>query len=823
MRELREAIRALTTSPLVSAVAVLSLALGIGANTAIFSILNSLLLKPLPVRDPHQLILVAAGDPTEGAGLNYRAWREIRDRQLLGRPFAWATDRLGLSGASDNGSAETIWATGNYFDVLGIQTSIGRTFTEEDDKRGGGINGPVAVISDRMWRTRFGQASDVIGQTLMLERVPFTIVGVTTPDFFALNVGQSFDVILPLETEPLLGRTPARLDGPYWQWLQVMSRLPLGQTTAAVTNALRAAQPSIREATIPPYTREEDRNRYMNGAWAARASPAGVSRFRRQYGPALFTLLGVAGLVLLIACANIATLMVARAVARQREFSVRLALGASGARLVRQLFLESLVMSATGAALGLLLAQWGGQLLVQQLSTWAYAAVLDLSPDWRVLGVTIAATVTTAVLFGTAPAWRASRAEPADALGQHQRGSAGEGRFGVSGSLVVVQVALSLLLLVGAGLFLRSFVALAYRDLGFDRSRVLVGVLDVRRTKVPPAARMALYDRLREAVGAVPGVESASTSMATPLGSAGVRFTPEINEPGNPAFGGQAPRILANPVSPNWFRTFGTRVLAGRDFVQTDSASAHKVAIVNQAFMRRYFNGDNPLGRTLIADREPVEVIGLVEDAAFTSVREPVEPTVYRPLAQGVEERWLATAALSVTVRSATGVTPASLGRSVAAAIESADPDLSVSFQTVSEQLNVFYIRERLLALLSGFFGAVALLLAGIGLYGVTAYSVSRRRMEIGIRMALGADAGGVVRLVLGRVAWPAALGAVMGSIMSLFAWRLVQTQLFGLNARDPLTFIAAASVLVIVAGLAGWLPARHAARLAPGVVLREG
>jgi predicted permease len=826
--DLRDAYRALKASPLVAAVAILSLALGIGATTAIFSILNSLLLKPLPVRDPHQLILVAAGDPPEGVSVSYRAWQAIRDQRLLDRPFAWATDRIGLTGAGETSSVEAIWATGNYFEVLGVQASVGRTFTEDDDKRGGGAGGPVAVISDRMWRARFGRARDIIGRTVTLERVRFTIIGVTPPDFLGLNVGLGFDVILPVETEPLLARAPVRLESPFWPWLQIMARLATGQTPGALTDVVRTAQPAIRATTMPPYARAEDRDRYLGQAWTAQVAPAGVSRFRRQYGPALLTLLGVVGLVLLVACANIATLMLARTASRRHEFSVRLALGSSRSRLVRQLLIESLLMSAVGAALGLALAQWGGRLLVEQLSTWAYTAVLDLSPDWRVLGVTAAATVGTAMLFGTAAGWRTARAEPADALVQHQRGISGEAGFGVSGWLVVVQVALSLLLVVGAGLFLRSFVALAYRDLGFDRGRVLVAILDVRRTTVPASGRVALYERIREAVSAVPGVESASTSFATPLGSSGVRYTPEVTEPGNAAFNGQAIRILTNPVGPDWFRTFGTRLLAGRDFLTSDTATAHKVAVVNQAFTRRYFNGDNPLGRTLIAmtsptDRRPLEVVGLVEDAAFTSVREPVEPIIYTPFAQGVDEQWLATVPLSVTVRAAPGVPPARLGTSVGEAIGNVDPDLSVSFQTVTDQLNVFYIRERLLALISGFFGAVALLLAGVGLYGVISYSVSRRRMEIGIRMALGADARGVVRLVFGRVVWLAGLGAVAGAIMSLLAARFVQTQLFELNARDPLTFVTAAIVLALVAGLAGWLPARRAARLDPATVLREG
>ena len=707
--------------------------------------------------------------------------------------------------------------------------ALGRTFDVRDDRRGGGPDGPVAVISHAFWQRHFGGSIDVMGRRLIVERTPFTIVGVTPPSFFGMNVGASFDVMLPLETEPLLGRIPHRLDSPNWPWLHVMGRLTEGEPPESVNSSLGPSQARIREATMPPFDHAEDRAHYLRAPWIVKAAPGGVSRLRRQYEVALLTLLGVVGLVLLLACASIATLILARSSARRHEFTVRRALGAAQTRLLRQLLIESLLLSAIGAGIGVLIAQWGSRALVAQLSTWATTAFLDLSIDWRVLAVTIATTVMTAVLFGMVPAYRSARVPASEALKDQRRTLAGDGAGGVIGGLVILQVALSLILVFGAGLFLRSFTALAYRDLGFDRSRLLVAVVDACRTAVPAGARADLYERVRAAVAAVPGVESAATSLATPLGSAGVRFTPGITMPDNTAFAGQTFRILTTPVSPGWFHTFGTRVLAGRDFDSNDRSGAADVVIVNEAFARRYFDGKTPFGQTLVEAVEParrrqLEIVGLVEDAAFTTVREPVDPTIYKPLAQQFDERLLKSMpSISVSIRAVDGMAPARLSDPVARAIAAVDPDLTVFNQTVTLQLRHLYMRERLLASVSGVFGLLGLLLAAIGLYGVTAYAVRLRRREIGIRMALGADRHAVVRMILGRVAWPTAAGIAAGTVASFWAARFVRALLFGVDSRDPLAFFGAAGLLAVVAAVAGWLPARRASKADPAVVLREG
>ncbi len=827
MHDLRDAVRALRSNPLLSAAAILSLTLGIGANTAIFSILNSLLLKPLPVRDAQSLVALASNRAGEDAAMTYPIWREIHDRQVLNDLFVWATDRVtGVVGGNSQ-ALETIWASGRFFDVLGLSMNVGRAFSDGDDRRGGGPAGPVAVLSYKAANRLFGTPAASIGRTLTLERLPFTVIGVTGPAFNGLNIGSDVDVIVPLETEPMLNRIPSRTTR--WPWLHVTARLTPGMTLDAATAAMRAAQPGIREATLPDFSRAEDRDNYLREPWTMRSAGTGSSRLRSRYQSALVTLFAITALVLLVACVNIAHLQLARTASRRYEFGVRLALGAPRGRIARFELIESFLLAAIGGVIGLALAQWAGAVVVAQLSTWAATAFLDLTPDLRVLTITLVATVLTTVLFGTVPAIRAARVDPVEALNTGRRGVSAAG-LGMAGDvLVVAQVALALILVIGAALFVRSFAALVYRDLGFDRSRVLTAVVDVRSSATAPRDRPALYERIRQSVATVGGVESAATSMATPLGSAGVRFLRDVQESGNPTFEGKEVRVLMAPVSPDWFRTFGTRLISGRDIEVADRATAPRVAVINEAFARRHFPGSNPVGRTIMVgeepiDRQPVEIVGVVQDAAFTSVRDPIEPTFYMAFAQSLEPKLIESfPSMSLSIRSAGGIPPARLAGSVAAAIARVDSAATVSFQTLTETLNVYYIRERLLALLSGYFGSFALLLGAIGVYGVTAHAVSRRRTEIGIRMAIGASVPAVVRLIIGRVAALAAIGVLVGCVLSLWAGRLIQALLFETEVRDPSVLATSILALLLVTALAAWMPARRAVRIDPAVVLREG
>lgn len=819
MQDIRDALRALRATPVLTVVATLSLALGVGANTAIFSLVDSLLLRDLPVREPERLVYLDDGSWTNPI------WEEIRDRhaQQFDGVMAWSQTRFDLAAGGEAEFVDGLWASGGFFEVLGVPAVLGRTFTAEDDRRGGGSDGPVAVISHACWQRRFGGAADVIGRQMNIGRVAYTIVGITPPEFFGPEVGRSFDVIVPLGTEPVM-RGPANsgLDQRSMWWLQIMARLRPGQTVEQATTALRHVQPQIREATLPDNWRPSDLDEYLKDPLTFIPAAAGQSSLRNRYQRPLLTIMVVVSLVLLVACANIANLMLARAHGRRHEISVRLALGASRWRLARQFFTESVMLSAAGALLGLVFAVWGSRLLVQQLSTPRFNVFLDLALDWRVLGFTAAIAMATAVLFGTAPALRAAQVEPHESLKEQGRTPGGDGRRALGSPLVVVQVALSLVLIVAAGLFVRTFTTLVNRDLGFNREQLLVVSIDAGTAGAEASDRAALFLRVAEAVAAVPGVERSAASALTPV--SGIRWSTRFEFPDLPGLSERDRIVNMNVVTPGWFATCQTPIVAGRDFGPGDRDGAPAVAIVNQAFVNRFLGGASPLGRTIQQSARPdhpeppLEIVGVVGDAVYASVREPVGPIAYRPLAQVRDFPPFA----SVSVRSAAG-SPMLLTRSVAAAIGRVDRDLSLTFRPLAAQIDGTLAQERIVAMLSGFFGALALLLAAIGLYGVTSYAVSRRRTEIGIRMALGADAGGIVRLVLRRLALLVGAGVIAGAAISVWASRFVGTLLYGLEPRDPATFVSAAAVLMLVGALAGWLPARRAASIDPAQVLREG
>jgi putative ABC transport system permease protein len=823
VQDLRLAVRALRSTPIVSAVAILSLALGIGANTAMFSLVNSLLLRALPVKEPRQLaILGDTGDPRAGA-YTYAIWNEIRHRPaLFDGAFAWSATRFNLSKGGQTEFIDGVWASGEFFQTLGVPAMLGRTFTDTDDERGGGPDGPVAVISYAYWQRRYDGDPRVVGQTIDVERVPFTIIGVTPPSFFGPEVGRTFDVAVPIGDEPLVRGAETFLDARSTWWLEVIGRLKPGDTIESAQAALRGVQPQIREASKPANRAKKDLDAFLSDAFTLKTAATGDSTLRARYERPLITLLFVVALVLLIACANIANLLMARATARRHELSVRLALGASRWRLARQLLVESLVMSSCGALLGLLIAQWASQLLVRQLSTQSNHVFLELGLDWRVLAFTMLVAVATALLFGTAPAFRASGARPMDAIKEHGRGG-GDGRFGLANGLVVAQVMLSLVLVVAAGLFVRTFTSLANLHLGFDRDRVLVTTVNAQRTEIPAADRLATYERVRQSVAAAPGVAAAGVSIVTPV--SGMAWNSRISVPGGAELPERQRLSFFNAITPGWLDTFGTPILAGRDVLTTDTKAAPLVVIVNQAFARKFLGNATPLGRVVKVGggvtEQSLEIVGLVADAVYRSLRDPVPPTMYIPLAQLDNGSRPAPASMSVAVRSASD-SPALLARTVAQAIARVNPDLAVTFRPLADQVNASLTQERLVAMLAGFFGALALLLAGLGLYGITAYAVSRRRTEIGIRMALGAAPGGVVRLVLGRLTVLVGAGIAGGCALSLWAAQFVSTLLYGLQPRDPETMFAAASALAAVGALAGWLPAYRASRIDPAEVLRE-
>lgn len=810
----RDAWRAMRATPLVTTIAVVSLGLGIGANTALFTVLNSLSLKPLPVHDPDRLVYVDDG------GWTNPIWEELRARHasFLDGAFAWSPGQFDLATNGEMNPVDGFYASGSTFRVLGVQPFRGRLFDERDDVHGGGPAGAVAVISHSFWQQRFVGAEDVLGRTINIERVPFTIIGITPPGFFGPDVGRSASVMIPIATEKLIRGAESGLTSRLNWWLEIMLRMRPGQTIEEATAQLHAIQPQIRAATLPPGLSQEELEGYLNEPMPLVHGMAGRSPLRTRFLQPLTTVLVVVALVLLIACANIASLLLARAAARRHELSVRLALGASRMRVARQLLAESFLLAAGGAALGLLLAHWGARALVAQLSTWNYQAHLDLAIDWRVLAFTAGTAAATAIIFGLAPAMGLSGVAPNEALKEKGRGVSGDRGAGLRNALVVAQVALSLALVAGAGLFTRTYVALATRDRGFSND-VLVVRANFAPDAVPMARRLDAFERMRAAAAAVPGVASAAVSYTTPISGRGWndRIVTDGSIPNS-----RKRTAWVNIVSPGWFDTLGMKIVEGRDFDERDRLGAPLVAIVTRSFARTYFNTDHPIGRefSLIGENQtliPYQVIGLAEDSVYRSLRSDMSPTMFRPTTQWDNPM----SSVSISVRATVGP-PLALTRAVGAAVLREESQAKLSFNSLSDQIGASLTQERLVARLSAFFGGLALVLAALGIYGVGAYAVNRRRREIGIRIALGADATGVVGLVLRRLGVLIAVGLTAGAAASLWAGKFVATLLYGLEPRDPATLAAAAAVLGIVGLLAGWIPARRASRIDPTVVLRE-
>jgi putative ABC transport system permease protein len=828
------ALRQMRRAPVFSGVVIATLTLGIGANTAIFSLVNSLLLRTLPVMEPERLVTISSETAlrhgfTAGIGWNYQMWTRLqqRSREFDGA-LAWFAMQLNLAQRGERQPIEVLFASGGFFTTLSVPALAGRTFTAEDDVRGGGPDGPVAVISYGFWQRHFGGAANVLGRPLVVEGVPVTIIGVTPPDFLGVEVGRVFDVSLPLGTEPLIRGKQSAVDAERQMFLIVMLRLKAQQSLETATVTLRGMQAHILGTTprelqrLPPFLREP----YT--LVPAPTGISGVSRLRQRYERPLLTILVVVALVLLIACANLANLLLARTNARLHELSVRRALGASRWRLVRQGLVESLLLASLGAAAGLAVAAWGSRALVAQLSTFDSVVSLDLSLDWRVLAFTAVLTIATMAFFGTAPAMRAMRVAPIDALKTPPftvRGSAGPVRrwsIGSSG-LVVGQMALSLVLVIAAGLFVRTFERLASVPLGFDRDRVLVVNVNTARAQLDPAARTTFYHRLVAAVATAPGVSHAAGSMWTPVSGGGANLI--RNAAGRMV---DPSRVVTNFITPGWFAAYGVGLRAGRDIDERDTPKAPPVAVVNEAFVRRFLPGRDAIGEVVDAVggtdhlKRTRTIVGVAADAVFSgSLRDVVPPMMYVPLAQSVGLGPPDKADINISVRSAAG-SPMLVAPSVGAALTAVDRDLAYSFRPLDDYVTTSLMQERIVALLSGFFAFLGLILAAIGLYGVTSYAVSRRRTEIGIRMALGAAPSGVVRLVLLRVSLMVAAGVVTGIAASAWLSRFVAPLLYGLEPWDPMTLSAATLTLVAVGLAAGWLPASAAARVDPAEVLKE-
>ena len=824
-QDLRFGARLLRLNPGFAVVAVLSLALGIGANTSIFQLLDAVRLRTLPVKDPQQLAVVriedrhwSSGRFTNGyAALTNPIWEQIRDHQeAFSSIFAWGPDQFNLATGGEARYARGNWVSGDYFNTLGERPILGRLFTREDDHRGCGA--PGVVISYGFWQREFGGDPAALGKKITLEGHPFEIIGITSPSFYGVEVGRSYDVAVPICSEPLIHGEDNMYDMRHGWWLSAMGRLKPGWTLAKATAQLKSISPAILEATIPPVYPPDMVKKYMEYRFAAFSADNGFSRLRRDYENPLWILLAIAGLVLLIACANLANLMLARASAREREIGVRLAIGASRGRLIRQLLAESLLLAAVGAACGAVLAQALSRVLVSFLSTANAPLFIDLYPDWRVLGFTVGLAVLTCVFFGLTPALRATRVTPSQVLKSTGRGmTGGRERFGLRRALVVSQVAMSLVLLVGALLFVRTLRNLLTLDPGFRQQGLLVTDVDLSHLNIPVERRQSYKRELLDRLRGVPGVDSAADASVVPV--SGNSWNEDILVLGPSQLKGLP---YFNRISPGYFTTLQTSFIAGRDFDDHDTATSPNVAIVNESFVTKILQGANPIGvrfekNTYIGRPNPVfEIVGLVKDAKYQDLREEPTPVAYVATAQDDRPDQFAQFILRSNLPLSSFLTE------VKRVFADANPDISIQFHVLTTQIRDSLLKERLMASLSGFFGLLAGLLATVGLYGVISYTVARRTNEIGIRMALGAQRGHVVSMIMREAGVLLAIGLVVGAGLALAAARTAASLLFGLKSTDPLTIALAVLTLAAVAAAASFLPAHRASRLDPMAALRD-
>jgi len=818
--DLRYAWRALRASPGFALVAVLSLALGIGANTAIFTLIDAVMLRSLPVRAPEELVQVTLGE--RGDAFTNPLWEELRDRQnFFAGVAAYGDVQFNLAAGGEARRVRGSWVSGDFFSMLGVQPLVGRLIGVRDDHRGCPA---IAVLGAGFWRSEYGSAREVVGRTILLEGKPFEVAGVVDPSFTGVTVGSETAVYAPLCAEAVVA-TRSSLDMRSRWWLQVLGRPQPGLELAALNARLSAIAPAAYAATLPDEYPADSRAEYLAGTFDAEPAPAGVSALRAQYSGALKVLMGVVAVVLLIACANVANLLLARSTTRQREIAVRLAIGAGRRRIVRQLLTESLLLALVSSVVGIAIAWWGSRALVSLIATQPNSIALDLSLDARVLGFTLVIATLAAVFFGLAPAWRAGRVEPVRTLHASGRGIvAGYTRISTGKLLVAGQIALSLALVIGAGLMLATFRTLSTMDPGFEQQGVLL--VNVTRAQQPAAEtdeaaaeqltreRMT-YTTLLERLRVLPGAAAASAAQLTPISR--VAWNNVIRTEGFNVADPRDALSFINEVTDQYFATLGTPLLAGRDFDARDQPGSPRVAIVNEAMARKYFGSVDALGRVfrLGEDPAPYQVIGVVGNSRYRTLREETVPIAYIARSQSAES----VSNLTFAVRSAGA--PESLIPAIRQLTAEVEPSMSIQFTSLREQVARSLIRERLLAVLSGVFGALALALAVIGLYGTMAFNVARRRNEIGIRIALGSERAAVIRMVLAEAGWLLAIGLIAGTGIALAGTRTVSGFLYGLEPNDPVTIAGAALLFAIVGVAAAGVPAWRASQVDPIEALR--
>jgi predicted permease len=803
-------------------VAILSLALGIGGNAAIFQLIDTVRFRSLPVANPQGLAEVRA-DGVGGFGIStdfnaevtYPLWEQIRSHQTaFASMFAWANTQLLVGRDGEARRARGLWVSGDFFRVLGITPERGRLFTADDDRRGCGAG--AAIVSHGFWQTYLGGRDTAIGSRLTVLDQPFTVVGVSPAAFTGLEVGQSFDIALPVCTVALWGDHLDKRD--LW-WLTVMGRLKPDWTIARANAHLRALSPGLLDATVPSGYGPEPTARYRAFRFGVIPAGRGVSRLRGAYGTSLSLLFGLTGLVLLITCANLATLMLARASAREREILIRVALGASRSRVVSQILIESLLVAIAGAALAVPVALLSARALVAFLETPANPVMLNLTADWRLISFVGTNAVLTSMLFGLVPALRVSFVDPIAAMQQSSRGlTVDRHRARFHRGLVVGQIAVSLVLAVSALLFVRSFRNLTLVDTGFEQNgTVAVSFLDRKATALSTEQRIAFQRRLTDEIRSVPGVAAAASSTQILLsGASWFHFFRIPGRAGNEQY---ASRFTY--VSPGYFDTLKIPILSGRDFQDFDNATSRRVVLVNDSFVRHHLHGLHPIGTTVRTIAEAgypettYEIIGVVGNTKYSDLREEMQPIAFVPIAQSPSlQPWA-----PVIVRSSTSLP--GIDAAIVQRVRRLNPAIAIEFTQLKSQIGERLVAERMTAWLAGAFGVLAIIMVTVGLYGIIAYLVVSRRNEIGIRLALGSTRAQIVTLVLRDSLWLLALGLLIGLPLAAATMRGASALLFGLSPTDLTTMVGAAAVLAATAGLASGIPPWRAARVNPGIALR--
>jgi predicted permease len=842
LSDIRYAWRGLRKAPVFTAVAMLSIALGIGANTAIFTLVDQLLLRLLPVKAPRQLVLVTGEGFQYGNGwgegneLSYPRFTDLRDNN---RVFSAMFCRfgygfhIGVGGQTEGIAGELV--SGGYFSGLGVNARLGRMIGPQDETAAGADR--VAVITHAYWKSRFAGDPAIVGKTILVNNEPMTVIGVAQEGFDGVNLGRAAQVFVPITMAGLITPVGDKKDigrvllNRRQRWLNVFGRLREGVTPEQAQASLQPfyasrLQMEVQEAAFARAS-AGDKERFVKGTVAVQPAGFGKSSLRRQLTTPLWILMAIVGVVLLIACANVANLLFARATTRQREIVVRLALGATRLRIVQQLLVESLLLAVAGGAIGLMLATWGGSLLLDFFRTPNSTLTVSASPDLRILGFTLAVTIATGLLFGLLPALRSTQPQLGPTLKNEAGSVVGGAQAGVRKALVVSQVALSLLLLIAAGLFVRSLHNLMTVNPGIEVSRLIEFSIEPGVIGYEDERGAAFGKTILTRVRAVPGVTAAALGSSALFegGSWNSTFTLEGHRPrGNE-------RVVAhnNSVSPGYFQTLGMRLVAGRDFDERDEQplkiedmAPWRTAIANEAFVRKYMDGNpaSALGRHFGFGRDPgtptpIEIVGVVSDAKYRSMRGEVEPQMFFPR--------VTTAGANAIVYVRTGQDPGAMFQTLRRVLREPEPNLPISgMQAFEDRVDRSLTNERLIASLSIVFGVLATLLAMIGLYGVMAYSITRRTREIGIRMALGALSSNVARMILREVAILVAIGIIIALPAAWAASRYIASQLYDVTPTDPTTIVLAIVALITVAAAAGLIPALRAARVSPIRALRH-